>query len=519
MTTLIVDKYSSPSWWQLPEDLSFKDLMKMIDELFPIIEADITLEQEITFFDTFEWSLWHSDHYLYQIHNRYYLECKPLFYYAPLAEEESDKPVKFEWDFPEGKLKKTLKSFLNLRAIQPIITLKRVQQNLYVQNCDEKTVATLSLNNYRVNELEQYGVIQTCQLIPIKGYGKEAKQLSKLLKLQFTHSYINVLEHFLKQSNQEPYRYSVNPKFALQPHDTAREAVGEIIRVMLTVARQNENGIIQDIDSDFLHDYRVCIRRVRSLLSQSKCIYPDDEGVKLKTDFATLSKRSNLLRDYDVYLLERNAYRRLLPHPLREPLDIMFDDFTNQRQAEHAKFAAYLQSQDYQNHIQKLSDFFNDSVTLAATSHSDIEIIQLAKKKIYKQYKRIRKVGLTIAHATQDGKIHKLRIECKKLRYLLEFFSALFSANEIHFLVARLKLLQDNLGRFNDLSVQQSFLRNYLENKTEPPVNLSMAIGGLITLLYQKQVEERKKILANFQQFDDVEIQVKFKQLFKKNEE
>ncbi len=66
---------------------------------------------------------------------------------------------------------------------------------------------------------------------------------------------------------------------------------------------------------------------------------------------------------------------------------------------------------------------------------------------------------------TEDEVVHQLRINCKKLRYLMEFFAPLFPENEIKTLIKALKLLQDNLGNFNDYSVQQIFLRQVLNEK------------------------------------------------------
>jgi CHAD domain-containing protein len=81
---------------------------------------------------------------------------------------------------------------------------------------------------------------------------------------------------------------------------------------------------------------------------------------------------------------------------------------------------------------------------------------------IYKRYRRIVKKGSKISETTPDEKLHELRIDCKKLRYLLEFFTSLFPENEMKKLVKQLKQLQENLGDFNDLSVQQEFLVNHL---------------------------------------------------------
>ena len=54
-------------------------------------------------------------------------------------------------------------------------------------------------------------------------------------------------------------------------------------------------------------------------------------------------------------------------------------------------------------------------------------------------------------------------------------------------IIKQLKKLQDNLGDFNDLYVQQESLKNFLKNDKNMDITTS-ALGGLIAVLYQKQL-------------------------------
>jgi CHAD domain-containing protein len=139
---------------------------------------------------------------------------------------------------------------------------------------------------------------------------------------------------------------------------------------------------------------------------------------------------------------------------------------------------------------------------LAHNAH--VPIVVFARKKIYKQYRRIVKDGSRTLANTEDEKLHALRIACKKLRYLMEFFSSLFPRKKINILIAQLKTLQDNLGEFNDLCVQEEYLLNIAE---KPPATgqkqkkLLVAIGSLIgTIDREKQVikDEFNKIFENY---------------------
>ena len=106
---------------------------------------------------------------------------------------------------------------------------------------------------------------------------------------------------------------------------------------------------------------------------------------------------------------------------------------------------------------------------------------------------------------TPDAQVHRLRIQCKKLRHSIDLFAPLFDRGQIKDLIKSLKQLQDNLGRFNDYSVQQLHLRHFLESRTggksqvEP--EMIAAVGALIAVLHRLQVEERHRLEAFLKAF------------------
>ena len=59
-----------------------------------------------------------------------------------------------------------------------------------------------------------------------------------------------------------------------------------------------------------------------------------------------------------------------------------------------------------------------------------------------RRYRNIRRIAAVIAVDTPDEVVHELRIECKKLRYLLEFFKELIPEEEGAALLKSLRRLQ-----------------------------------------------------------------------------
>lgn len=116
---------------------------------------------------------------------------------------------------------------------------------------------------------------------------------------------------------------------------------------------------------------------------------------------------------------------------------------------------------------------------------------------------------MSIDADTPDETVHALRLQCKKLRYLLDFFTPLFDEATIKRLITSLKQLQDNLGRFNDYSVQQLSLQAFLDGQLqgEAPVSPGMieAVGALVAIKHQLQRQERALVMEKFAGFHSEE--------------
>jgi CHAD domain-containing protein len=178
----------------------------------------------------------------------------------------------------------------------------------------------------------------------------------------------------------------------------------------------------------------------------------------------------------------------------------MFEDFKEMHEKAYTSVCRWLGSKPYDQEMRSLQAFFSAADEVPATPASEQPIRSLVTRKILKRYRNICKLGLAITPETEDAEVHKLRIAAKKFRYLLEFFATLYQAKKIKKLVKRLKVLQDNLGRFNDFSVQQDSLDTYLQDH-QTNAEMAKSIGALLMVLAQKQIEERSHVEERFAEF------------------
>ena len=302
----------------------------------------------------------------------------------------------------------------------------------------------------------------------------------------------------LAQAGRKPGSYSRKLNVRLKPQSRSDVATKVILRSLLESMKANEPGIKADVDTEYLHDYRIAIRRTRSALSQMRNVFPAQATQHFRQEFSTLGHLTNDLRDLDVYLLTEDDFEARLPDAMRQDIVPLFDYLRLLREQALEEVRDGLSSGDYARALGDWQEFLSEPVSKkAAGANGAMPIVDLARERIYKRYRRVIKEGDYIVSHTQDDLLHALRIECKKLRYLLEFFTSLFPRTKITRLSKHLKKLQDNLGDFNDLSVQQEYLMHIAQ---ELPLDdprsrtILMATGYLVENLGYEQ----KAVKASF---------------------
>ncbi len=477
---------------------------------------------EFSIWDTFDWLLYKKSMLLILEENQLKLlnfkdnRCTLL----PVSSGEAIP--RFWWEFPEGPFRTILESIVDVRALLKMADFKKDIRVWRLLNQDEKTVAKIELELITTDGSgDAAAVDRICKLVPIRGYQKALRTAEKQLLFAGMQSVgDDYIVGVLQKADVAPGVYSSKPNLQLDPQEKTCEAIRLILAHLVHIIRWNEDGIKKDIDSEFLHDFRVSVRRSRVLLGQIKNVLQPAVIEQLQNDLRTLGTWTNRLRDLDVYLLKQDHYEKLLPERLQGGLKRLFQTLRRQRKRELAKIVAILDSGEYQYRIQNIESLISSKLEVANASEplGNTPIIDIAKNAIYRRHRKILKKGRQIQVDTPDEKLHQLRIDCKKLRYLLEFFASLFPADKIKGLIKQLKNLQENLGDFNDLSVQQDFLSNYLaamRSRTADAYLTAAASGGLICRLNDAQRQCRAEFMSVFRQYNSPKNRDRFSALFK----
>ncbi len=497
---------------------SERELIRALAQQYTIKKQSDGTERH-AFYDTFDWRLFNKSLVLFTSGNRLYLR---KLYKNSLIENIDIKVVPvLAKDFPKGRLKDRLLPIINMRALIELVVLSSRLTLYQVLNQDEKTVARLFFEKIHLsNAGNPKEIAAYLWLKPVKGYLKYSQNLTKRLEesgLTLERN-ADLLSIAMQVTGQKPGSYSAKLNIPLNPEMPANEATKTILRFLLQIIKTNEVAIEHDRDTEFLHDFRIAIRRTRSALGQIKNVFPQETTERFKRDFAFIGKLSNDLRDQDVYLLNEAAYKSMLPLVLRDDIEPLFDYLKKERSKSFRKVVTSLKTDRYRRIIRDWESFLNVPYHAAATEqNAGLPIIDLASIIIYKQYRRALKSGNRILENTEDEMLHRLRITCKKLRYLIEFFSGLYPRKKIERLIRQLKKLQDNLGDFNDLCVQEEYLLFMAQNlplTSRQSKNTLVAMGSLIEKLNTKKQIIRKNFPKTFNNFSSPQNQQFFIELF-----
>ncbi len=504
--------------FHLPDDHDEKQFIDQLTDQYAIQKAT-PIAEKVSFYDTFDWRLFQKSLVLYSTDNRLYLR--------KLGKSEASESIEFSripvfiWDFADGHLKSKLAPIIKMRALLKLVDVSSRSTLYRILDATEKTVARLVYEAFfPLRKKNAPALARHLWLKPVRGYDKYARRLSESLKAA-SLTVSTEKEFFIKalaSVDKKPGSYSAKVKIQLDPTMRSDQAAKDVLRFLLNVMRANEAIFAKDLDTEVLHDFRVAIRRTRSALGQIKNVFPSRTTNRFKKDFAYVGKLSNILRDLDVYLLTQDAYKDMLPAELRDDIDPLFRHLHNKRAKAFEQVMRGLKTKKYAKIIKDWETFLDQpppEITVAA--NAKLPVMDLARQRIYKRYRSIVKTGSKILANTEDELLHALRIECKKLRYLMEFFATLFPRKKINALIAQLKKLQDNLGDFNDLCVQQDYL---LDMSAELPADEQqikralVAIGSLIQTLSHKKQAVKEAFATTFTNFAAPANQKLFKELF-----
>jgi CHAD domain-containing protein len=490
------------------------------------LEADPLQRLDVTLCDSFDWRLYNAGRSLHCLRSREGAEIRLVrlsdqYVEAALPVDVAD--TRFPAALPESVLKNRLEDLLEMRAFLPLVSLKLVSLCLRREDSEGKTRVRLYLESVSLTgDKGQRRLLQKrLRLQPLRGFRKAADrlqhQLAQICELQPETD--RLFEQAMSTAGRRPGDYSSRLAIDLQPQTRADAALRRVLSVLLAAMQANEAGVIADLDSEFLHDFRVAVRRTRSALGELKHVFPAATRERFRREFAWLGSLTGEARDLDVYLLGFDAYKAAIPVGLREYLEPLRTFLQYKREIEHTgHLAPQLQGRRYRRLKQQWQRYLDSPLARRPTARDAARPVGLvAHRRTWRVYRRVLKEGRAITPDSPPPELHELRKSCKKLRYLMEFFQALYPDKVIRAAIKELKQLQDNLGEFQDTDVQMAALRRFameMRRRGEYSQATGEAMDALLAVLESRLRRVRAEFDSRFTQFATEANRARFKRLF-----
>lgn len=388
-------------------------------------------------------------------------------------------------ELPDGRLREAVTKPLSVRALLPQAQERRSVQELGLSRAGRLAV--------RVEvDAPEAGTSTLVTVEALRGHERDGDRVYALLA------------RLPGATLAEPVAL---PQPAAPPPPTftaatpAPQAVAELVSGYLAEMRATVDGVVEDVDTEFLHDFRVALRRTRSTLKLSRKVLDPATVARHERDAKRLGDLTTHLRDLDVHLLELPRMRGRLTSADPGDLGPFERHLRRRRAAEHRRLARAAATARVQ---QLLDDWAAELVRTAGAKHSAVTAEEHSRRIISRAHRRVLRAGSAVTDESPPEHLHTVRKRCKELRYALEMFASLHDPRVTEKAVSDLKKLQDCLGRFQDAHVQQAVVRRFAEEmaaagSVDAPALLAM--GELVAHLEADQQSARQDFGRAFARF------------------
>jgi CHAD domain-containing protein len=243
--------------------------------------------------------------------------------------------------------------------------------------------------------------------------------------------------------------------------------VRALLRSLLDAAQSRQVGIRRD-DPEALHDLRVAVRRARCLLGQVDHVVDEESARRLRAELRWLGAATGPLREREVLLQRFESMRSGLPADEGAAFAATTRLLRHQRDVARRELLEALASARHRRLLDAWESLgaepsragtAGNAPAAEATRDGARPVVDVAARAIDRAWRRLLRRGRAISAGDGAPQLHRVRIDGKKLRYLIELFSSAYPEIDLEPTLDDLKQLQDCLGDVNDAAQREQALR------------------------------------------------------------
>lgn len=419
-----------------------------------------------TYLDSFDWRVWRAGGVLEHLRGP---EVRLLRWRHAgggdrFAPQHVDAPPRVAADVPGRFVRARLLRVLGPRVLLPVARSEGHTTEVVLVDGRGKARLRACLRMERLAGAAGEPPLALIELSAVTGYPRALEAVLDAMLDRGVASTLagDPLEHATALLGRAPLDYPVSPSLPLQPGEPAGAAVRHLQLGLLETMHSNLPGLKAELDSEFLHDYRVALRRARTLHARVHGIFATRVRERFRRELAWLAAMTGPLRDHDVQLAELPDVLAPLAAQQRDAL-APFEQWLRARRGREMQ--ALLRALEGRRHARLMTAWeralHQPVPPRTRLANARRPVAAVAAEAIARADRRVLRDGAVVGRHSPPAHLHELRKSCKKLRYLVELFRTLCDAGEVDALVRALKKLQDMLGEYQDLHVRGALLSEF----------------------------------------------------------
>lgn len=304
----------------------------------------------------------------------------------------------------------------------------------------------------------------------------------------FNNSALSNTETFPTPTLKHKYLDEACGLYEITPFLPTSQAVNTMIYLLIEEIRGYKKILLDDPkDVEALHQFRIHMRKLRALLQEFEAFFHPKWLKKHKKTVADLMEQTNAKRDNDVALIDIKTFKKQLSRKDRKSLDTLKESMRKKEKKLGRELTAFMSGKPLSEELEILTHISQSDKIYPIPARQPL--ILVAIMVINRRIDEIIMAGSKLKITDKKG-YHKLRIQFKRLRYLLELLSPIIDQKRLDNALNHLKKIQTILGEVNDLQVQKKELKTFDKN------NKSETQKSLKTLQKKMKAKEKKQLGA-----------------------
>lgn len=272
-----------------------------------------------------------------------------------------------------------------------------------------------------------------------------------------------------------------------RPKDSSAAHLRAKLDAQLRALLAYEPGTRSGADPEDLHQMRVAVRRMRSVLKLS----PSPATGHVRAELKWLGAALGEVRDLDVLIGHLRVSVETLGEEDRGPAGRLISIFADQRAMAKRRLNRVLGDRRYVSLLEAIAELSRAAEVQDTPDGSPLDPTAALRKP----YRRLTKAAAKLPADPPDEELHALRIHGKRLRYAAEVAMSATKkkqAERLRSLVKATKSLQDVLGEHQDAVVAAARVRALAVDSEDLPVGF---VAGRIV---ERELTRRARVRAKW---------------------